>query len=254
MEPYYEDGDVTLYHGDCRQVLPQLDLEVDCVIADPPYQETSLTWDRWPDGWPDALIASARSMWCFGSMRMFLDRGSEFTAWKLSQDVVWEKLHGSGIAADRFRRVHEHVLHWYRGDWKAVHHDTPRVLYVGEDSRHGYSRSGASGHTGALKPGHRWTEDGTRLMRSVLHFPSMWRRGAIHHTEKPVELLDPLIRYACPPGGLVLDPFGGSGSTAAAARLAGRRAVLIEADERYCEAIVHRLAQSVLVLDECEGA
>ena len=243
VDTYYADNDVTLYLGDCRQVLPQLDLEVDCVIADPPYGETSLTWDRWPDGWPDALAAASRSMWCFGSMRMFLDRRDEFAAWKLSQDVVWEKHNGSGFHADRFRRVHEHAVHWYRGDWVDIHHEAPVTL---DATARRIKTSGRPEHFGE-RGSHSYTSEvgGPRLMRSVLQVRSTHHR-AIHPTEKPVELLDLLIRYACPPGGVVLDPFAGSGSTAAAARLTGRRAVLIEGNERYCEAIVRRLAQDVL--------
>lgn len=72
---------------------------------------------------------------------------------------------------------------------------------------------------------------------------------ATHPTEKPVGIVQPLIEYACELGGTVLDPFAGSGSTAAAARLTGRRAVLIEADERYCDLIVDRLSQDMIPLD-----
>jgi site-specific DNA-methyltransferase (adenine-specific) len=69
---------------------------------------------------------------------------------------------------------------------------------------------------------------------------------ALHPTEKPIGLLDPLIRYACPVGGLVLDPFAGSGSTLDAARQAGRRAIGIEASEQYAERAALRLSQATL--------
>jgi site-specific DNA-methyltransferase (adenine-specific) len=250
IEPYYADADVTLHQGDMRTVLPALDLEVDCVIADPPYGETSLSWDRWPSGWPDALIGAARSMWCFGSMRMFLDRRDDFAAWRLSQDVVWEKHTGTSPVADRFKRVHEHALHWYRGSWGEIHHETPRVpARPDRVARNGAAtRTSIGEHLGSYGNGKVWRETGSRLMPSVLPADTM-RGRAFHPTEKPGAILSPLIEYACPPGGLILDPFAGSGSTAVAARLSGRRAVLIEADERYCEVIARRLAQAVLPLD-----
>jgi site-specific DNA-methyltransferase (adenine-specific) len=67
-------------------------------------------------------------------------------------------------------------------------------------------------------------------------------RKAIHPTEKPIDLLDQMIRYGCPPGGLVIDPYAGSGATGATARAAGHRAVLIEADEATCERAARWLA------------
>lgn len=246
MTPYWEDADagISLHLGDMREILPALNVQADLVVADPPYAETSLAWDRWPKGWPELVRDTASSMWCFGSMRMFLDRGHEFTAsdWKLSQDVVWQKANGTGFATDRFKRVHEIATHWYRGDWADVHHDTPRTAYSGPD-KHARARHSRTPHTGNIG-GHHYEDDGTRLIRSVMEAPSV--RGGIHPTEKPLGILTPLITYACPEGGLVVDPFAGSGSTLDAARQSGRRAIGIEGHEPYCEAAALRLSALVL--------
>lgn len=246
MKPYYSDESVTLWHGDCRELVPALGLKADLIVADPPYGETSLEWDRWPDGWPTAIADAARSMWCFGSMRMFLNQRDEFpyAIWRLSQDVVWEKPDGSSLLDDRFRRVHEVATHWYRGAWADLFRDPPREAFAGRPSSPQANGKAKPGHDG-LGTTRGYVDDGTRLIRSVVRVPNL-RGRAIHPTEKPVGILDPLIRYACPPGGTVLDPFAGSGSTAEAARLTDRKALLIEADERYCEVIARRMSQGVL--------
>lgn len=250
MKPYFDDGQVQLWLGDCREVLPALGVTADLVVADPPYGETSLAWDRWPDGWLDVAATVTSSLWCFGSMRMFLDRRDEFEGWTLSQDVVWEKNAGTGFAADRFKRIHENALHWYRGRWREVYHEGQRQEAPPTDSdqqRFGQrvrQHRGDSYHLGNISAG-AWVDDGTRLTPSVIRVKNM-RGRALHPTEKPLGILDPLVRYACPPGGLVVDPFAGSGSTLEAARLSGRRAIGIEANEEYAERARLRLAQQPL--------
>jgi site-specific DNA-methyltransferase (adenine-specific) len=249
--PYYEDDTVQLYLGDMHEILPELNITADLIVADPPYGETSLAWDRWPKGWPELARDAASSMWCFGSMRMFLDRGPEFTDWKLSQDVVWRKNAGSGFATDRFKRIHEHALHWYRGNWRDVHHDAQRETAPPTNSDREVrlnstvrQHRGDQYHHGVIKPG-AWVDDGTRLVPSVIDAKNM-RGRALHPTEKSIGILTPLIRYACPEGGLVVDPFAGSGSTLDAARQTGRRAIGIEAREDYCEAAARRLSALTL--------
>jgi site-specific DNA-methyltransferase (adenine-specific) len=246
--PYYTspDGEVTLYHGEMQDVLPALGITADLIVADPPYAETSLAWDRWPDGWPTLAATVSSSMWCFGSMRMFLDRRGDFdtVAWKLSQDVVWEKPAGTSMAADRFKRVHEFALHWYRGQWRDVHHEAQRTKHYGPDAGTRTGGADRGEHFGAIR-GRIYEDNGTRLVRSVIPIAHMHGR-AIHPTEKPVGILTPLIQYACPPGGLVVDPFAGSGSTLDAARQSGRLAIGIEANEAYCEAAARRLDQLTL--------
>lgn len=250
-EPYYQDDLVTLYCGDFRELLPEVLAvhgEPDLTLTDPPYGETSLEWDHWPDGWP--ALVPGRSMWCFGSMRMFLDHRDEFAGWKLSQDIVWEKLDGSGFATDRFRRVHEHALHWYREDWSSIHHDTPRLERAGRIDK-SVRRQGAdrTAHTGSIGPS-AYVDDGHRLIRSVVFTPNM-RGRAINETEKPAGLVENLLTYACPSSGLVLDVFAGGCSTLVAARNSGRRAVGIELREEQCaKAVEWRLSQTVLPFGE----
>jgi adenine-specific DNA-methyltransferase len=69
-----------------------------------------------------------------------------------------------------------------------------------------------------------------------------------HPTPKPEDLIRFMVRISCRPGGVILDPFAGSGTTGRAAKDIGRRAVLIEREERYCEIAARRLAQEVLAL------
>lgn len=72
-------------------------------------------------------------------------------------------------------------------------------------------------------------------------------RNGLHPTEKPQELLRRLIETVCPPGGVVLDPFAGSLATALAAASTGRRAVVIEREERYFAAGLDRLRNDLPV-------
>lgn len=242
MTPYYEDAGITIYHGDCRDF--PLRIDVDLVVADPPYAQTSLEWDQWQRGW---LGLQGSSLWCFGTLRMFMDRVGEFYqhGWKLSQDIVWEKHNGSSFHADRFRRVHEQVAHFYRGQWNDVHRSVP---VTHDATARTVRREERPPHTGEIE-GTRYEsiDGGPRLMRSV-----MWARSAHgyaeHPTQKPVPVVLPLIEYGCAGGGLVYDPFMGSGSTLVAAKQLGRRAIGVEIKERYCEIAAKRLEQEVLPL------
>jgi len=242
VTPYYQDDHVTIYHGDCREITEWLSADV--MVTDPPYGETSLDWDSWPVGWP-GLSTAARQLWCFGSMRMFLERSGEFATagWHFAQDVVWEKHNGSSFHADRFRRVHEHATHWYRGPWgdldltvQTTPDATPRTV----------RRKARPAHTGHIDASSYASNDGgPRMMRSVMQVRSEHGR-AEHPTQKPVGIVTPLLAYTG--GVLVADPFMGSGTTLRAAKDLGRKAIGIEVEERYCEIAARRMGQEVLAL------
>lgn len=238
---YFEDDAVTLYLGDSLEILPTLS-PVDCVVTDPPYGETSLGWDRRVDGWLNLL--PSRSLWCFGSLRFFMATVEAFGGWTFSQDIVWEKHNGSGFHADRFKRVHECAAHFYKGEWSSIYHETPTTP---DATKRTIRKKGRPTHTGHIDATPYSSEDGgPRLMRSVLYVRSA-HGSAVHPTQKPEGIIRPLIEYAAPPGGIVLDPFAGSGSTGIAARQLGRRAILIEKDERYADAAARRLSQLEMV-------
>ena len=129
--------------GDVRERIDEVeDGSIDCVIADPPYGETSLAWDKWPKGWPALILPKLKpsgSMWCFGSFRMFLSHWAEFDQWKFSHEVIWEKQQGHVFNKERFNRVHEVIFHFYPGSglWRDVYkkqqyrYDTGKVTASG---------------------------------------------------------------------------------------------------------------------------
>ena len=250
MTPYYDEAGITIYHGDCRGVMPTLP-KVDLVLTDPPYGDTSLEWDVPVENWLSLvrpLLAPSASLWCFGSMRMFLAEAGAFAAWHLAQDIVWEKHNGSSLHADRFRRVHEHVLQFYpRGvAWGDVYKAPVTTM---DATRRAIRGQTPPAHLGGYGTSTYSTEEGgPRLMRSVIYARSS-HGSAIHPTQKPLKVVMPLIEYSCPPGGLILDPFAGSLTTAVAAKRLGRRCIAIEREWIYVEQGVERLLQGMLDLE-----
>lgn len=241
MKPYFQDDAVTIYHGDFRDyVAPEKTPAFDLVLADPPYGQTSLAWDRWVEHWPGEMadLMDAHSMWVFGTLRMFMDHARDFGSWHMAQDIVWEKHNGSSLAADRFSRVHEQAVHFYRGRWSDIYH---APVYTNDATPRTVRRKALPPqHQGARGPSvYTSVDGGPRLQRSVIQVRSA-HGYAENETQKPVGILTPLIEYGCPPGGLVFDPFMGSGSTLIAARDSGRRAIGIDIREDQCEIAARR--------------
>lgn len=240
MKPYYEHAGITIYNADYRAVIDQIAV-ANCAVVDPPYNQTSLAWDVWPDGWPRLLKTRSSSMWVFGTLRMFMDRAGEFGDWKMSQDVVWEKQNGSSFHADRFRRIHESAAHLYRGPWDDVYKSPVMTL---DATARVTRRKARPNHMGSIAGRSYVSHDGgPRLMRSVIYEPNC-HGYAENETQKPLGIVRPLIEYACPPGGLVLDPFCGSGSTLVVAQEMGCRAIGIDVREEQCEVAARRLSQA----------
>lgn len=245
MKPYYQDTAVTIYHGNSVELLPQMD-RVDAVITDPPYGETSIKWDVWPAGWPQLCKPLSPVLWCFGSMRMFLETGADFAGWVFAQDIVWEKHNGSSPANDRFRRVHEHANQYYQGAWAEVY---KAPVYTLDATAKTIRRKARPEHWGAIDGATFVSEDGGPRLATSVQYCRSCHGHAIHPTQKPEGIVRPLVEYSVPIGGVVLDPFMGSGTTLSVAKESGRRAIGIERNEQFCEKAALRMSQGMLSMN-----
>lgn len=177
------------YQGDCRDVMRDWPAAIaDACITDPPYGDTSLEWDRRCDGWipvVSRVLKPSASIWVFGSMRFIatLFADMEAAGFRYAQDIVWQKQNGTGFHNDRFRRVHEHAVQFYRGAWADLYRETQYTM----DARPKVvRRKTRPTHTGHIDEGHYVSEDGgPRLMRSVIDVSNEHGR-AVHPTQKPL--------------------------------------------------------------------
>lgn len=225
MQPYYADDLVTLYHGDCREVTEWL--AADVLVTDPPYgigwRRGAGTGGRLADGTrtaprhtgiandcDTAVRDEALALWGIKPALVFGSFDAPQPA-NRRQTLVWRKWSNSGVigATTGWRRDVEPIF--VVGAWPKRTVRWSALLIA----------TGTSG--GPASPAGRYG----------------------HPHAKPLDVLDDLLA-ACP-AGAVADPFAGSGSTLEAARNAGRRAIGVELEERYCEAAARRLAQGVLV-------
>jgi site-specific DNA-methyltransferase (adenine-specific) len=230
-DPYYTDAWVTIYHGDAETILPTI-TPCDLLIADPPYgndfqsnrRQQPLDKIANDDGTYNVLpvldlavrkIGRGRHAYIFGP--------ADLSSLPLTEptDLIWDKMAtGMGDLALTWGPAHEPIQFATFEPSKA-------------NREKNYGRL-----TARLRKG------------SVIHCQAL--RGAAtgrHPNEKPVRLLRELIESSSVMDEVVLDPFAGVGSTGVAARLEGRRAVLIEVDERYCELAAGRVGSTTAALE-----
>jgi site-specific DNA-methyltransferase (adenine-specific) len=239
--------------GDCRELMVQMPAGIaDACITDPPYGDTSLEWDSRCAGWIEGVarvLKPASSIWVFGSMRFIatLFDDMETAGFKYAQDIVWQKQNGTGFHADRFRRVHEHAVQFYRGAWGDVFKDPQ---YTNDATARTLRRKTRPTHIGGVEKysAYESEDGGPRLQRSVIDVSNEHGK-AVHPTQKPLGILAPLISYSVPVGGIVIDPFMGSGSSGIAAETLGRQFIGCELNPEYQTLLSDRQRQGGLMLE-----
>jgi site-specific DNA-methyltransferase (adenine-specific) len=237
LTPFYEDGTVTIYHGDALAVLPQLDELVDVVIADPPYSSGGRTSGERARATSTKYVSSDAKR----KLPEFLGDSRDQRG-----HAHWSALWLS--AARRITRPGGLCFVWT--DW--------RQLAVTSDALQAGGWTWRGVVVWRKRPGRPvkgkftldveyavWGSNGDMPVHRAVYPSSVVEatppRRRAHIAQKPESVYEHMFSIA-PERSLVLDPFTGSGSALAAAAAAGHRAIGVELDAHYCEIASRRIA------------
>lgn len=228
---------VELYNDDCLVVMRQLierGIKVDAIIADIPYGIHNNKFDTlipFNEMW-DCLIKLVKDK---GNIVLF---ASGLFTYKLAlsneklfrYELVWKKSKcGSPLTAKYMPlKKHENILVF----GKSAAYYEPQ-MQIGTPYKRKYTPNKVNNLGFGIK-GVQTDNKGTRHPTTILDFPQKWRRqDQLHPTQKPVELMEFLVKSYCPKNGIVLDFTMGSGSTGVACMNTERDFIGIEINEKY---------------------
>lgn len=237
MKPYYEQDGITIYHGDCREILPELP-QVDITVSSPPYNMIPATK-------PSGILAehNHKINASYASYSDNLPQNDYEAFMREVFKMCLEKSRGVVWVNHKTRFVGKTARHPIR------FLDFPifaEVIWARPGSTTLNAKRYAPNHEFILGFGmpHFWDRCNDMKLTVWNLNPETEVNG--HPCPFPLEIPRRLISSSCPIGGIVLDPFAGSGTTGLAAALEGRKSFLIEIEERYCEIAANRLRQKVL--------
>ena len=227
--PYYSDPHVTLYHGDCHDILPSFSQgSVNTIATDPPFAMPAQQYagrTGWQRCWGETNILAR---WWGGVLDLALP-------------TLAQNGHALVFCDDESYAVFFPELYKRLANLNSLVWDKGRPG-MGTAWRHSHELVIAARGTGAY-----WVGGAASDVLRARPLPSSAR---LHPVDKPPGLLAQLIEPCTPQDGVVLDPFAGGGSTLVAAKQLGRRAIGIEIEERYCEIAAQRLTQDALPFGE----
>ena len=240
---YYQNQNVTLYKGDCLQILPQLDIKVDCVITDLPYGTTKNKWD---------CVIPFQPMWK-QLQRLTKDNGAICL---FGQDKFSAKLILSN------EKKHKYNLIWKKGERTSGflnakrmplrNHEDIMIFYSNQPTYNPQMVFGSKSHSKGKLKEHKnncygkfnfvqTSESDLKYPKSIVDFDRP--HPPIHPTQKPVSLIEYLIKTYSNENDLILDFTSGSGTTGIACMNTNRRCILIQKQQKYCQITVERLKE-----------
>lgn len=255
-------NDIQLYHGDCLEIMPTLaDGSVDCIVADLPYGTTACKWD---------VIIPFEPLWrefnrvCRGAIVLFATEpftstliASNYGAFK--EKLTWVKHKPSNIGNAKIRHlkysediaVFANRKYTFNPQYTARISDRVRQAQKGNSKQWRTNKKPTQEVSFATEyePRDWHTFDADRkLQGNVITMPAVVsnsKEKVNHPTQKPVALLEYLIKAYTNEGDTVLDCTMGSGSTMVACANTGRKGVGIELTEEYFDIAVRRVREAV---------
>lgn len=238
-----------LINGDCLEVMSNIpDDSIDALITDPPYYTTHLKFDKeskinFELFFKEAhrICKSKAPVICFSQQPFTTDlivanRKNYRVEW------IWEKSLAMGFlnAKKRPLRAHENIVIFSEKGW---HTYNPQKIRVHNKKKKVQKRNGyITRHYNQKQVDS--VDDGTRYPRSVVKYRNVsksWDKTAFHPTQKPLELLELLVKTYSNPGELIFDPFSGSAVTAIAAIRNNRKYLVVEKDPAFYELAKQRI-------------
>ncbi len=226
------------------------DGSVDLIIADPPYglgkdfgndsdKMSAEQTTKWTLEWVDAAIPKLKpsgGLYIFASWRLSPEIFSEMKKrLTMVNEIIWDRCVPSmGGSTRRFSSVHDNI--GYFAVSKDYYFDIDPV-------RIPYDAITKKARTRSIFEGAKWLELGCnpKDIWKVSRLHRQHKERENHPTQKPMVLIERMIKASCPKGGLVVDPFAGSGTTVEVCKLNERRCIAFEINPEYCEMIANRL-------------
>jgi site-specific DNA-methyltransferase (adenine-specific)/site-specific DNA-methyltransferase (cytosine-N4-specific) len=269
----------TVINGDCREVLKAFEGQVDLIVTSPPYADArrrhydSIHPDKFAEWFltfhepfynalkpsgslviniKDKVVDGVRHRFVWHMIEALCERG-----WYSIDDYIWHKTNPMpGYWPTRLRDGWEYCFHLAKskqpffdadavrrpiGDWVES-----RLRKLGEND---LSRHNSVNQSGFGRDISRWVGKQTVLPSNVISLALVGKNQG-HPAVFPVDLPLFFIKLLCPEDGLIVDPFGGSGTTGLAALSLGRKSVLIDNNPTYCQQAIKRLREEGAAFDD----
>ncbi len=260
IAPYFETHLGKLYNYDSIKLLKKIDSHsIDLIFADPPYNIKKAEWDtfanqkeyiNWSLEWikeAHRVLKHTGSLYICGFSEILADlKWAASPLFKGCKWLVWYYRNKANLGND-WGRSHESILHLRKSKKFTFNIDEVRVPYNAHTLKYPKrTQAESSQYANGKKSDKIWEPNpfGAKP-KDVIEIPtisnSSWERYP-HLTQKPVELLTKIILSSSNEDDLILDPFGGSGTTYAVAEAFNRRWIGVELESEYCKIIRDRLS------------